>query len=264
MPYSKWTAAAALSLAVLAQPTEANACSCSLPEVTLLPNGSAPPNTKLWIVGQDECLLPILSDGNGNEVSFERADLGRRLSVLTPNEQLVDGATYRLRCDDNPIAQATTFTVSGDADTSAPPVPAVDVGDVESSGGDGSSCGESETAELSVDHDGNIVVLDIAGLTTLDPEAMSGDVLDAFTGNGHYIGNPTCMPINWSFDEDGDATGVRVATFDLAGNFSGWSDGQEVDGGCSVSARPAKGKAGFGVLFLLGFAVGLRRKRHAG
>ena len=107
------------------------------------------------------------------------------------------------------------------------------------------------------------MVLDIAGESSLDANSVSGVVTDIFTsGLGIIIGNEDCGRYNWNFD-DGSATDVRFGVFDLAGNFSGWTEPQDVDPGCGSRVGPGTRQSSsgfFGLLAVVLVVVVERRK----
>ena len=76
--------------------------------------------------------------------------------------------------------------------------------------------------------DGHITLLDIDAAAVVDPTTPSGTALDVIAGSNVFVGTLPCSGDNWNFEASGPAIDTRLASFDLAGNFSGWSDPQQV------------------------------------
>jgi MYXO-CTERM domain-containing protein len=255
-------AAVAASAALVGWASEAAACDC-VPLEGLQPSSTSkkvPTNTKVWL-SRFGCDTPILQRSDGTPVSATLTKIdGTR--VLHPDAPLEMGTTYEvLDCSEAPV---TTFTINEGPDNEPPPRPAVSPLDAESGSGDFSSCGSYEYVPLLADQTDVILMLDIAGRATLDPEAASGEVSDVFFPNHKpLVGNAVCSGSNWDFDDNGPAVDARLGAFDYAGNFSGWSDPQTVGGaGCGCEAAGADRAHGYGILALgvLGLAA-LRARR---
>jgi MYXO-CTERM domain-containing protein len=145
-------------------------------------------------------------------------------------------------------------------------VPTFSAANVESGGGGFDSCGPYEYVPLIVNQEDQILAMSIAGRAKLDSSALSGDVQGVFfPSRSAHVGDRTCEQTTWSFEADGEATDTKLAAFDLAGNFSGWSGPQTIDAGCGCEvaggARPAAGGyvlAGIGLA-----AIAMRRRRRA-
>lgn len=259
--------------AVVAMERDAEACEC-VEHVPIVRPSSVdvvvPANTKIWLEGPAANFAtcgPLLGPG-AQPVAATRSELLDRDArfvravVLTPDADLLVGAEYSMTCDFYGSPLHTSFTVTDPADQLAPSVPQAHIGAVEHDGSSGSSCGESDYALVELQHEGGIVVLDIAGQSQLTVDAPSGSVNDVYGADGFLIGHQVCgRHYNWSFDDDGPAKDVRFGSFDLAGNFSGWSEPQEVSAGCSCRLAPT-GAASGQVFAMVGLAlVGFSRRR---
>jgi MYXO-CTERM domain-containing protein len=256
-------AAVAAGAALLGQAPEAAACDC-VPLEGVLPSPTSkqvPVNTKVWL-SRFGCEAPELRKSDGTSVSFSTSKIDGTL-VFHPAAVLEMGSAYEVLCSDGLV---TSFTISAGVDEEPPPTPEVSTLDAESGSGDFSSCGSYEYVPLLANQTDVLLTLDIAGRASLDPEALSGNVPGFFFPNHRpLIGNAVCSGSTWNFDSDGPASDVRLGAFDYAGNFSGWSEPETVEGGgcgCEVAgADPARSHA-YGILALgvLGMAA-LRRRR---
>jgi MYXO-CTERM domain-containing protein len=107
----------------------------------------------------------------------------------------------------------------------------------------------------------DILVLEEEGAGALDVAGLSGAFVDATFGGTYEFGEGPCHH-NWVAPPGGSAR-VRVAGFDLAGNFSGWSRWIDVElperAGCGCAADSDAGPA-WTLLTALGL-LGLRRRR---
>ncbi len=277
--------ASALATVLLSLTAPVHACDCAGPPVQVRPapsDSSVPANTKIWIghPGIDKiaaCSSPTLKDGNDATVAttlsmlYEPDKKWANVLVLTPQQPLMKGVSYKLvDCDVYGQGGHTTFTVSSGPDEQAPAIPGVTAGEITE--GSMGSCGDEFYSTMNVQHDGALLVLDVAGQSALESAVPSGTVNDVFATNGEKIvvGNVICGRHNWDFDEDGDATGVRFGSFDLAGNFSGWSAAQTIETGCGcrLAGAPSGGIGGrlaalFGIVAMLLLHRRRRAKREA-
>jgi len=262
---------------LLGQIQEASACSCALEEGILPKSDSVdvPSNTKIWPIGA--CEAPTLQKADGTDVPLMSAQVAGQ-KVFEPASPLDVGGSYEIHC----ITKAATelvsnFTVAAGPDTTPPAAPTVTIGQKNAGGSTSDSCGEYEYTSMLVAHAGDVVVLDVAGKATLDAQSLGGTVVDQFyPGESYHVGGAPCKSLNWDFEANGDAPGVRFAAFDLAGNFSGWSaamsvpaaakppvdtgqdetaDGCAYVGGSDTSFTPAL------ALILAGLCNRLRRRR---
>lgn len=245
--------------AFLADP--ARACSCFDPasslDLVLPADGAAnvPRNTRVFLGGKqvlvDEAGAfrdppPLaLVDADGHEVPSRASEIVGVASVfvLHPEELLEEGRSYTVVVGDRPLAR---FTVGDVVDQGAPTPPRV-VG-VESESeleflplGVSDSCGPSAGARFGLE---GVDVLALAALdeaAALDDDAMAGEVSVVATGPVVSVGRFACEQ-SWPEARPLASANVRFATYDLAGNFSGWSDARGVilpPPGCRCSAAHA-------------------------
>ncbi len=245
-----------ISLAAASFSTAAEACDCAIAEPTV-PNTTdtkVPANTKIWTT-QFGCDQAVLQKADGTPVPTTFTQFGRT-GVIKPNADLEMGVTYELtNCNGFPSV-ISTFTVTEGPDTTPPEKPVFTMGETKSSGSSLSSCGEELYVPLEVSHQGTVLVLDVAGRSTLDPQTLTGKPVDAFfPSDTPLIGHAICSSHNWDFDTDGDAVNTRLGAFDLAGNFSGMTDPLTVEPSCTCTT-PGKASSGNG--YAIGVvAVGL-------
>ncbi len=270
-------ALAAAALAVVAPAATAHANSCQAEASTITPHAGTvgvPTNTRIWIVGPTLDLYgadgqgqlcddpPRLLDDQGAQVVTSLERLGQ-VVVLTPAQPLTQGSTYVVEhgCidaepldDDDPMSPASTrFTVDAPADDEPPPLPdvAVDAPVVQ---------GDRVSIEVQGEFD-RILVVDIGSEAMLDPAGPSGTVSTASIAAEFSLGNVGCAT-TWPTVRPGVSTTLNFGAFDLAGNFSGWTEAEPLDvesQGCACRATPGGGPRGWMALVLLGL---LCRRRH--
>ncbi|MCC6523650.1 MAG: hypothetical protein IT373_13425 [Polyangiaceae bacterium] len=269
-----WRSAVGAVVAVLAGVAvehEVQACECVDYPPLVRPSATdlvVAANTKIWLEGPGVGSLtcgPLL-DAAQQTVPTTRTELatrGVRAVVFTPVADLGVGAAYSLECDHYGQKVVSSFTVTEPADDTAPAVPLAELGEAEHDGSGSSSCGEADYVPVTLQHEGGIVVVDIAGQGVLDATGPSGTVNDVYADDGYLVGGKICgRHHNWDFDDDGAAEDVRFGTFDLAGNFSGWSEPQEVSVGCSCRLGPTSSGAGDAAAVAGLALVGLARLRR--
>lgn len=271
--------AASAALVLCALPRSAHACDCAF-EPWVLPTSSTkgvPSNTRIWADGRyaESCTQPTLTSAAGVVVDLAVGRVARagtrfaELLVLTPARELAVGETYTLDgCTIHAAPSAMSFQVTAGPDTTPPGVPSLAIGD--STTGEASSCGATEYWSATLRQDGHLALLDVAGRASWDGATGTGAAVDVFTNptgaatsTPIRIGQTSCAS-NWSFDDDGDATGVRVASLDLAGNFSGWSEAHDLDApgcGCAVPGRAAGPGAAGAIALSIGVLAAAARRR---
>jgi len=252
----------AVTLAALGSPKDASACDCAFPERTVPTQNdkNVPTNTKIWS-NAFGCTAPVLQKKDGTMVPFTITKI-ENVTVIHPDADLELGSTYELtNC--GTFSPPTTFTVTEGPDTTPPLPPVFTLGETRASGGSWSSCGEELYVPLDVTFEGALLLLDIAGRSTFDPQAISGTPVDAFfREDTPIVGNAICGPGNWNFEEDGDAIGTRLGAFDLAGNFSGMAPPQTVEAGCTCSTVGAASTNQYGHALAIMALFGLARMRN--
>ncbi len=260
-------------------PRAAEACSCAFDETQMLAPADgetdAPTNARVWVGaglfwgsrGSSAERVSLL-DGAGapvDAVATEMAGYIDLVVVLTPAAPLISGETYSIQVDEDEVLG--TFTVGGDSDTDAPAIPAELDRESSSSARHPnmmSSCGPTDVVSLELEPTGLIYVANIEGVDGLDPDGLTGEASELSATPELYIGSAGCT-WSWPDAEPHASTTVRWGAFDIAGNFSGWSEPSDVTipaAGCSCTleggAPPAAGAAA-AVLALA--ALGLRRRR---
>jgi len=227
----------AVALLLVLVPTDAAArCMCFEPEhVLLAPRGDGVPlNARVWVISNNgELPSPGLVDATGAPVAVDMNAMGladgQTLLVLTPRELLQPSTEYTVL--------QTTFTTGTASDTTPPPAPSAISGGWVSEQGSGAcpgNCRPSDYWRSTVTSDGaHIIVADADQGGTLDPVAFTGAIAvatsvtkdrpGATTGSSWVqLGEFECAPRNWLPDEPPGS--LRFGAFDLAGNFSGWSE----------------------------------------
>lgn len=272
-----WTIAAAICGVALAAP--ALACSCAFEETDLLVPADGetdvPLNARVWVGGGrypdmepgDAALRLALLDAAGDPLAVTVTELfgnNDRIAVITPDELLVAGETYTVELDEYEVLGE--FTVGDDEDLEAPAVPAEL--DRESSAsprtpGVSNSCGPTDMVTLTLDGSGLVFVAEIEGWDSLDADAIDGEASELSLDGVLEIGSAGCV-WSWPDAEPRASTTVRWGVYDIAGNFSGWSTGEEISvpaAGCSCSAGGEGTQQGAAALLLGLIGMAARRRR---
>ena len=254
-----------LSLVVMCSTAApAAALSCSTQFSTLPAHGQkAPRNTRIWI--QTYPGEPTddyrLRDAEGTRYSFivTRIPVATwSVDVLTPDQPLPFPGTYAIeRCGDPAwivCTPVTRFEVIDEIDEQAPELPEIEASRSEATRGD---WGSSRLAIITLQ--GDAFTLADADGEGLDSPLDEGARLASLSLLPElYLGTGVCMPRSF----EGNHADVRFGTFDLAGNFSGYTEPQRVDipelDGCALGAGSNGGWAVLLALALLG-----RRRRRA-
>lgn len=275
----------ATAAAVMLLPDIARPCSrrCRRPSV-LMPAADAtdiPLNARIWI-GEEELsgrsavawglTHPRLVDTTTDvevplKESVLQSDSGSVL-VYTPESKLLPNHTYRLDGDDQTVLSFTTGTTE---DTTPPEPPRVLSEEFISDAADfelfESSCGSTSTygARYSLAFTGLVAVIDVrhrADIPTEFGDISVPGLVTPGTNAGEatiFVGTPAwCGGVQVS---PGSQTELRFGTYDIAGNFSGFTDPLpvKIPSGCGC----ASGSEASSVL-LLGMALlHWKRKRAA-
>ncbi len=257
----------AAAAALLAAPSVARACSCGGDPPVMWPTMDAtgvPTNTRLW-VGTSwlyELTTPRLRKaGEAVDLAFTISTIETSngpLDVYTPGAPLAPKTAYELLACDSETCDAPQlrFTTGPDADLDPPPVP-IEVDRSGDAGGSGlNSCGKYKSATVSLDAEGLLVAEIDGGM--LDPLTLSGTTTVATLDAGIVVGRGGCF-MHWPTSED--SAPVRYGAFDLAGNFSGWTepDTLTIGRGCGCRSDAPGAPA---VLLLAVAALALRRRRR--
>lgn len=268
-----WISGLLIVVAALFGPSRAAACDCIPPGFTtfLAPTDGArdvPTNTLVWVGGAVfgfevplEQAQVVLTTSQGSVVQGTTSVLRggmHALVVFRPGITLEAGSTYVVSANGERLG---SFTVGSAPDETKPSVPTVESQEehVDGPGSGVSSCGESNWARLTLTHDGLFALALRDGDSVFDETKPSGNATDfAFDNKTITIGNLGCSS-NWSEAAAGASTNVRLGAFDIAGNFSGFSDKRLVDlpyFGCGCASAGPLAMGLFGLL-----ALGLRRRR---
>jgi MYXO-CTERM domain-containing protein len=275
--------AVAAAAVVLAVPAHARANSCTAYPAHVLPDESTPDvptNTRIWYAGQ---AMKVVVDDGGlvdcdapprllDAAGLEVPTTGHAFSftyVLVPEAPLALGASYTVEhgCMFERVAYAggieaetTTFTVTAEADDVPPEPPDIAVGETEATEFENGFVG------YSMDVDGEfegILLVDIGQEAALDPVALAGEVSLASTDTEFVIGH--ACDSTWLDARPGNSTTVAFASFDLAGNFSGWTEPEpvtvEAEAGCQCRAGTG-GIPTTGLGLLLGLLALRGRRRN--
>ena len=234
---------------------DADACLCALPGLDVPVSGSAgvPTNVRVWVsANQGEGTLRLI-DAQDNVVPSEtgHVDLGgfpQKQRWLKPVGLLQPRSEYSVHVAVEEFAGASThlvsaFTTGDGPDDSAPALPA-EASRRASVYEDGpltgcSSCGVSVSFEP--DPARAFVVAKLAAEATGEPASLSAV---SYAGSPThestvFLGSGPCNS-SWPGAKRGASSPVVFGAYDLAGNFSGWTDGTIVvidddgyEGGCT-------------------------------
>lgn len=227
----------------------ARACSCgSFVDVRTPQPGASevPTNTSIWLGISEEFdfhvdaleqeFVLFSPEGESLELSSTRimVDDGDVL-VITSTAQLEANARYELwLCDGMRCRDEVTDFVTGDGPDFQPPELPTEL-DREHDGRGPGPCGRAKWVDFTVEHEG-ILLVDVAGAANIDAEARTGRATLATSSPHFTLGRGLCLG-GWPGGRSAD---IRLAAFDLAGNFSGWSEPTSVSlsgCGCHTSGR---------------------------
>lgn len=256
---------------VLLRPVVAHACSCAVGLDLALPvDGSegVPTNTKIWLDGFLECVggAPMawrLLDPDGVEVAYRSRcvlshNIADALLTLHPVEPLRPDTMYVVEeGEGNPVLRFTTGALP---DLESPSLPVEIDREVEHTRPNSCSDQRTHQATLTLEGDGALFVLDAGDAGALDVAAIAGEVVEMSGEPRLRLGSSLCHGDNFPGGASRRAeTAIRYGAFDLAGNFSGWTEPDALSlGGCSVAA----GQVAPGWLLLL-MLLGRGRGRGA-
>lgn len=269
----RWIAAVALAL--LATPTVARACSCSIGFEVLWPEQDAtgvPLNTRIWVAQFDEFEVPPLGEpllrvfGGTTALDLTTSTIDTSngpLTVLTPLAPLAPSTQYELidcayvECVDGTGGTPVTSFITGTAaDTDPPPRPVETDRSGDAGGSRRDSCGKYKTATVRLDAEG-LIVMNI-GDVTFDPATLSGRTSVVTFDPEITVGRGACST-GWGTSVD--SAPVRYGAFDLAGNFSGWTEPDTLTIGRGCGCR-SDAPGAPSLLLLAVAALALRRRRR--
>jgi hypothetical protein len=206
-------------------------------------NEYAPANTRIWIIGRTGA-FSMRDTTTGGAVMFTTSTIHAEYQqqdvvVLTPKAPLRVGGTFSVSAADEVLGE---FTVIDEADTTAPEAPTV----AQVARTTINACDMPTEVTVRLNAEGLILVRAKGAVDAdLDTVAIEGSVLDATIRRDLNYGG-LCQ----SWPSTTDALDLELATFDLAGNFSGWSarrierTAPDKPGGCAVGLpRRAKPNA---------------------
>ena len=232
-------------------------CKCADPSYSLsaIPRADAtdvPTNTRIW---GDEPNTRLLDDA-GVEVPATRTTvtdpLGQGMfTVLRPLTELRPHSVYTV---DTAPGTHTFFTGAGPL-SEPPPIPEID----ELEQDHYRDCGQLQySASYTLHGAGVVYLLDTASTTTFDPVNLVGEVSGFSSSPSFYLGPKCGGADNFPGGASRHAsTTVRFAALDVAGNFSGWSEPEELTlTGCQLGSDPS-----LALLVMMPLLLGSRRRR---
>jgi hypothetical protein len=120
------------------------------------------------------------------------------------------------------------FSTGSADDAVAPALPLVLDRDRTINSGNRSSCpGPTVLATFEVDHEAGLLVVDRDGTAIVQSDRPDGLVTTLSPRHHVSVGRSPCFE-NWPEAAEAARTRVRFGAYDLAGNFSGWSEYEEV------------------------------------
>jgi hypothetical protein len=229
--------ASGLAGLVLCGAGRASALSCALPEL-IAPRPEAvnvPTNTLIWCSSSPTNeVSPIrLTDPDGVVVNGTHTRMSSSryaLWIFHPDSELLPSSDYLATCrrDYEGSDRTSPFTTGTSAASAPPAVPNISSMDLTAHHG---YWGDSYLATFrNVGALDSIIVLDLGGGAALDAEAPSGHVADVEAlsfSQDFAVGHSVCGG-NWPTANLGGSNTVALGAFDLAGQFSGWSDTRSI------------------------------------
>ncbi len=189
------------------------------------------------------------------------------IAVFHPERQLAPRTTYRVMHVDNGVLSSFT---TGERFSEGPPVlgaifiDSVTVREAGSCARSGDDDGHIVVASLRAEHDGVFLAADVDGTSTFDIERFSGDVVHFVEGDTVSFGDQLCIG-HWPAAAPLTVGRARLGAFDMAGNFSGWSDEILVEVPEAVELPranpPTEGCASAGAPLVVVLAAFIRRRR---
>lgn len=274
---------AALALFATSIPASALACSCMEIGGTWFtaPSDGAvnvPTNALVWVgggitrglyAGEQRHAIEVFGP---DETTLPGTDARLRggfelLDVFTPDFEFAPNTTYSIRVNGEIYS---TFATGAEADTEPPAQPS----QMELSTWsdppfipDGGMCGDGSASHgISVQWglgDGIVVLMDNDERADVDVDAIEGSAPSLSTSGYTSIGKGFgCGGDNWDGARNGAQTQIRAGSYDIAGNFSGWTESETAvvrprpPAGCS-----AAGTASPSLAFLLVLGGVLLRRR---
>lgn len=233
-----------LCVAIWPLEVEADDCTCTPEPPLTWPDayGTAPANTRVWLADNDDYYYgygdggadPALLDSGGYLVPTTRTTIDfpviySEMTILTPVAPLTVGETYHIRRGDPWDYGDWPFEVTEATDLVPPAVPRVDeVEIVKHRRVERCWIRGSWTAHIrTTAGDDTYTVVQIADAGGFNPEGPSGRLMDAQQGDEIVIGYAGCVD-NWRDAGYGESIDIQLGAFDVAGNFSGWSEPETI------------------------------------
>jgi hypothetical protein len=273
----KGAAVVAVVVCALAHAESVHACSCGDPTLgfVVFPEPGArdvPANTLIWLDSiamqsgaRFNASIVLRPSGSATPIEFTTTTITasvKEVNVLHPAAPLQPGAYVVLVND----AQVTEFEVADSLDD-IPPTPPREIGRQSNASipGPWNLCGDSYYVSFDLEGDGLIHLLDINESERIDDALVTGDAADISAGP--LLAGRTACETTWP--EAGALThgNMRFASFDIAGNFSDWSEPFGVTTpliGCGCSGNASTDFVSFIALcFMLRWLAGTcgRRRR---
>jgi MYXO-CTERM domain-containing protein len=227
-----------------------------------LPGETVPTNAKIWLGtdlgGTGDVLFPgerlVLLDADGDAVEPMEGTIHTvdgPLQVLDPGELRPETAYELWKCDATRCDSEVLHFVTGTERDDEPPSLPEEIDRTHDGHGPG-PCGRAAWVELSVEHDG-ILLADL-GERAVVAGPLFGSVTVATTEKSFMVGRGGCS----TGFPSGDTSTIRYSAFDVAGNFSGWTEPDPIElRGCRCAAGPSDPPVWIGLLVLIAF----RRRR---
>ncbi len=262
--------AATLPLALattLAATPVAQACSCDDSYTLLWPELDAtgvPVNARVWAseYGLDPYFLRVVGAPLEMSLSYSTSRIDTvegPLEVLTPDELLAPNTSYELLVCSEDIEVVCNvigrFTTGADEDRDPPPLPIETDRDGDADA-IGRYCGKSKSVTLEVAAEGLLVVQIDEG--SLDPLSLSGATTFVTREGSVQVGEGGCLR---GWPGSSKTASLRYGAFDLAGNFSGWTDSDTLQIGNCQCRSDAPVAPAFFTLSVASLAFCRRRRR---
>lgn len=229
---------------VLAMPARARACSCASEFAVFPESGSQglPLNVRVWqstssrVLEYEPATIRLYDVGNDQLIDTERQLLENPYDLVIVNyrpvQELTPRSVYDVRGydEDGEFFVLSTFSVGDTRDDDPPPPPTLVEHYVWAEPAEeGSSCGVYDAfgTSFELEYDG-LVVVDRDGQSTItdQPQGLVSAMSMVFPLLG--LSNGACVH-NWQEADEGTKARVRFGQFDLAGNFSGWDAGMDIE-----------------------------------
>jgi hypothetical protein len=175
-------------------------------------------------------------------------------TLVRPEDNLLPNTDYEVHVQQQRVL---SFTTGDGPDTAAPSVPVVEAGEVAPGRYQTPfTCSSGARANVSLSGDGELYVIDTATEPVSGPESLGEDVLMVTHEDSTWV------PLG----RDAEEQTIFVGSFDMAGNFSGWSEATRIDvppPTCACVTAPERG-APAGLALMIGLSLLAARVSSAG